>query len=155
MSATLDTAVSHRRYIVYVFCIIFHFFILSVTHSFSTDLHLYAFLWLFVITYTQRHKLSTTEHYFGDVFHKRIYSKEQSICYILLPKSFLGLSNLSECHWTLLIKFYGVLYTPTPILGYTLKSAIANPKVPPLNSYSRENELDLFLRLVPKWFCRT
>ena len=73
----------------------------------------------------------------------------------MLPKSFLGLSNLSECHLAFLLKFYGVLYTPTPILGYTLKSAIAIPKVHPLNSYSRENKLYLFFRLVPKWLCRT
>ena len=73
----------------------------------------------------------------------------------MITKSFLDLSNLSECHLTLLLKFYGVLYTPTPILGYTLKSAIAIPKMFPLYSYSRENKLDLFFRLVPKRFCRT
>ena len=52
-------------------------------------------------------------------------------------------------------KFYGVLYTPTPLLGCTLKSAITNPKMLPLNSYSRENKVDLVFRLVPKLFCRT
>ena len=84
-----------------------------------------------------------------------LYSKEESICNILINKSFLDPSNLSECHLTLLLKFYGVLSTPTPLLGCTLKSAITNPKMLPLNSYSRENKLDLFFRLVPKWFCRT
>ena len=45
--------------------------------------------------------LEPPEHYFKDVFHKITYSKEQLICNILLHKSFLGLSNLSECHLTL------------------------------------------------------
>ena len=27
-----------------------------------------------------------------------------------------------------MFKFYGVMYTPTPILGYTLKSIIADPQ---------------------------
>ena len=40
-------------------------------------------------------------------------------------------------------------------LGYTLKSVIDDPKVLPLNSYSRENKQELFLRLVPKRLCRT
>ena len=48
------------------------------------------------------------------------------ICNILLPKSLLGMSNLSVCHLTLLFKFYGVLYTPTPILGYILQCFIAD-----------------------------
>ena len=39
--------------------------------------------------------LAPPEHYFRDIFHIRLYSKEQSICNILLPKSFHGLSNLS------------------------------------------------------------
>ena len=56
---------------------------------------------------------------------------------------------------TLLPKFYGVMYTPIPILGYTLKSAIASPKEIPLNSYSPENKLDVIIRLVPKRFCRS
>ena len=99
--------------------------------------------------YTQRQKLTTTEHYCSGVFHIRFSSKEQSLCSILLPKSFLGLSNLSECHLTLLLKFYGVLYRLTHILGYTLKSVIANPKVLLLNSFKRESKLDLFFRLVP------
>ena len=54
--------------------------------------------------------------------------------------------------------FSKVLLCPVytdPYLGYTLKSAKANPKVLPLNINSRENKLDLFFRLVPKWLCRT
>ena len=35
-----------------------------------------------------------------------------------------------------------------PILGYTLKSVMADHKVIPFNSYKHENKLDLF-RLVP------
>ena len=31
---------------------------------------------------------------------------------ILLPESFIGLSNLSECHLTLLLKFFGVYTFP-------------------------------------------
>ena len=68
----------------------------------------------------------------------------------MITKSFLDLSNLSECHLTLLLKFYGVLYTLTPILGYTIKSDIANPKILPLNSYSRENKQDLFFQTSAK-----
>ena len=34
-----------------------------------------------------------------------------------------------------MLKFYGVLYTPTYIFGYTLKSVIADPKMLLLNSY--------------------
>ena len=42
-----------------------------------------------------------------------------------------------------------------PFLGLYPKSAIANTKVPFLKTFSRENKLDLFFRLVPKCFCRT
>ena len=54
---------------------------------------------------------------------------------IFLPKAFRGLSNPSECHLRVLLKFYIVLYTLTPILGYTLKSVLADPKMLPLNSF--------------------
>ena len=77
------------------------------------------------------------------MFHIRIYSNQQSNCNILLPKSFLGLSNLSKCHLHFCQNF------TAPILGYTLKSSIPYSKVLPLNLCSREN------KLVPKWLCRT
>ena len=56
--------------------------------------------------------------------------------------------------------FVNILQCPVytnPYLGrgYTLKSVIADPKVLPLNSYKRENKLDLFYRIVPKGFRRT
>ena len=69
---------------------------------------------------------------------------------MFLPQSLPYLSNLSECHLTLLLKFYGVLYEPSPTLGFTLKNVIADPKVFPLNSYSRENKLDLFFQTSAK-----
>ena len=50
-------------------------------------------------------------------------------------KSFLDLPNLTEWHLILLLKFYGVLYTPTPIFEYIIKSAIAVIEVLPLNPY--------------------
>ena len=84
----------------------------------------------------------------------RFASTEQPISNSLLPKSFLGMLNISECHLKLLLKFNGVLYTSTPILGYTLKTAIAEPQMLPLKLHYRDNKLDLFFRLVSKWFCR-
>ena len=56
---------------------------------------------------------------------------------------------------TLLLKFYSVLYTPTPTLGYTRKSIINVRKMLALHSYQHEYKLDPFVRLVPKLFCRT
>ena len=72
--------------------------------------------------YTQRQNLSTIQNYFRDGFHLRFSSKtKQSFCNILSSKSCFGLSNLSECHLTLLLKFYGVLYTQPLIWGISLK----------------------------------
>ena len=53
-------------------------------------------------------------------FSCMVFFREQYICKLLLPRPFLRLSNLSECHLILLQKFYGVLYTPTTILGVFL-----------------------------------
>ena len=38
----------------------------------------------------------------------------------MLIWSSCGLLNISECHLVILLKFYGLLYTPTPILGVYL-----------------------------------
>ena len=43
--------------------------------------------------------------------------EEQPVCNIMLPLSFCGLLNISEYHLVILLNLYGVLYTPTPILG--------------------------------------
>ena len=82
--------------------------------------------------------------------------------YIIL-EPFLYKNNLQnknkfalECHFvTLLLKVNVVLFTPTRILVYTLKSIITDSKVFALNSYEHQNKQDLFLRQVPKLFCRT
>ena len=56
----------------------------------------------------------------------------------------------------ILLNFYGVLYTPTPILGCALKGVTAEPKVVlTLNSNKRRNNLDSFFKLMPNGFCRT
>ena len=59
----------------------------------------------------------------------RFSSNEQSIRNILLLKSFLALLSVSECHLPFMLKFYGELYTPTPIYGYTLKCVTADSNV--------------------------
>ena len=82
-------------------------------------------------------------------FSYTIYFERTINCNILLPKYFFCLSNLSECHLTILLKFYGVLYTPTSFWGYS------DPKVLPLNLHYYKNIPDLFFRLMPKWFWRT
>ena len=106
--------------------------------------------------YTQHQKLSTTKHFFSDRSHVYFFSKEQYICKMFLRKSFLDLSNLSECHLILLLDFYGVLYTSTITFGgIPLKALKQAPKYFSLNSYYRENKLDLSLRLVPNGFWRT
>ena len=40
------------------------------------------------------------------IFHIQLFSKEQSISFVF--------QNLSGCQLTILLKFYGVLYTPIP-----------------------------------------
>ena len=76
-------------------------------------------------SYTVRHKLSITQTLFQRRFRVKISSEEQPACNILLPLSSFGLLNISECHLVILLKYYGVLYTPTPILGCTLKSGLS------------------------------
>ena len=71
----------------------------------------------FTSLYTLRHKLSITQTLFQRHFYVQISSKEQPVCNIMLPLSSCGLLNISECHLVILLNFYGVLYTPTPILG--------------------------------------
>ena len=64
---------------------------------------------------TQRQKLSTTRTQFQIRFLFTIFIKEQSMCNTctLIPKFFLGLSDLSECHLTSTVS----LYKQTPIWG--------------------------------------
>ena len=38
----------------------------------------------------------------------------------MLPWSSCGLLNISECHLVILLNYYGLLYTPTPVLGLYL-----------------------------------
>ena len=77
---------------------------------------------LFLCDYIQSDKsLVSPKHYFRDLFRVHISSEEQPICNILLPLSCFGLPNISECHLVILLNFYGVPFTPTPILGCTLK----------------------------------
>ena len=52
--------------------------------------------------------------------------KPHVAAHILLLKSVIGLSNLSECHLIPFLNFYTV---PASILGYTFKIFIAGPKV--------------------------
>ena len=69
--------------------------------------------------YTARHTLSITRTLFRYVLRVHITSEEQPVCNILLPLSFFGLLNISECHLVILLNFYGVLYTLTPIKSVT------------------------------------
>ena len=64
----------------------------------------------------------------------------------LVSTSFNGPRDLSECRLTPLLKCYGGLYAPTPILGYTLKIMMTNPKMFVVNSYSHENKLEPLVR---------
>ena len=67
--------------------------------------------------YTLRHKLSITQTLFQRRFSRNFFSQEQPVCKIMLPLFSYGLRNISEWHLVILLNFYGVLYTPTPILG--------------------------------------
>ena len=69
--------------------------------------------------YIVRQRLSITRSLFRYVFRVHISSEEQAVCNNLLPFSFFGLLNISECHLVILLNFYGVLYTPTPIKSVT------------------------------------
>ena len=69
------------------------------------------------VKYTRRQKLSTAPNIFSVTVIIYEFLQKNYKCKILLPKCVLGLSNLSECHLILLLKFCGVLYTPTPICG--------------------------------------
>ena len=68
---------------------------------------------------------ASPKYYFRDVFRVQISSEEYSVCNILLPSSSFGLLNILECHLVILLNFYGVLYTPAPILDVPLNSATA------------------------------
>ena len=68
---------------------------------------------------------ASPKHYFRDVFRVQTYSEEQPVCHILLPLSSFSLLNILECHFVILLNFYGVMYTQTPSLGVPLKSVTA------------------------------
>ena len=93
------------------------------------------------------------------------FLQKNTICKILSPKYFFGLSDLSECHFDIFGKVLRRPVYTNPLFyyyyyffflggggGYTLKSVIADPKVLPLNSYKREKNLIFFSDLCQNGF---
>ena len=66
-----------------------------------------------------------------------------------------SLSLVCQIHWTLLLRSTVSCIHQTLFLGIPFKSVIVHLKTLPLNSYYCENNLDLFFRLVQKWFWKT
>ena len=81
-------------------------------------------------------------------FHTQLFSKQQPF-YNFLCASFRDLLDISECHYTLMLYFYDVLYTPTLILGHALENLTTETKGLARNSYLFERKLELFFRHVP------
>ena len=92
--------------------------------------------WNFQDTLQDGQTMICNNNYFADILR---VCEIKDLIWVMRFQSplvyFLGLSNLSECHLILLIRFYDVFYAPFPFWRHTHKNVLGDPKALPLNLY--------------------